>query len=221
VQIGSKLTPAQRYQYLTAFGLGQPTNVGLPGESGGILTPYQKWDGRQQYAVLFGQALAVTALQTNEVYSTIANGGVRVQPTVVKGFQNADGTFTPRKVADPVRVVSESTAKQVMQMLESVTADGTGTLAEIKGYRVAGKTGTAQAPDASGRLTRTVASFVGIAPAEDPRIVVSVIVFDPKLSIWGGTVAAPLFKKVATFALQTLRVPPSNSKPDLYPTTWK
>jgi len=221
VRIGSALTPAQRYQYLTAFGLGQATDVGLPGESGGILAPYAKWDGRQQFEVLFGQGLSVTALQTNEVYSTIANGGVRVQPTVVKGFRGADGTFTPRAVAEPVRVVSEKTASQVMRMLESVTADGTGTLAEIKGYRVAGKTGTAQASSGNGRLDSIVASFVGIAPAEDPRIVVSVIVFDPKASIWGGEVAAPLFKKVATFALQTLRVPPSNSSPDLFPTTWK
>lgn len=221
VKIGSKLTPKQRYKYLTAFGLGTKTNVGLPGESNGILAHYKKWDGRQKYAVLFGQALSVTALQTSSVFQTIANYGVRVQPTVVKGYLDENGNFTPRKLDEPQRVVSEKTAKTVMTMLESVTQDGTGKLAKIKGYRVAGKTGTAQAACSNGRLDCIVASFVGVAPADDPRIVVSVILYDPKTSIWGGEVAAPVFKDVATFALQELRVPPSESKAHLYPTTWK
>ncbi len=221
VKIGSKLTPKQRYKYLTAFGLGTKTNVGLPGESNGILAHYKKWDGRQKYAVLFGQALSVTALQTSSVFQTIANDGVRVQPTVVKGYLDENGNFTPRKLDEPQRVVSEKTAKTVMTMLESVTQDGTGKLAKIKGYRVAGKTGTAQAACSNGRLDCIVASFVGVAPADDPRIVVSVILYDPKTSIWGGEVAAPVFKDVATFALQELRVPPSESKAQLYPTTWK
>jgi len=221
VKIGSKLTPKQRYKYLTAFGLGTKTNVGLPGESNGILAHYKKWDGRQKYAVLFGQALSVTALQTSSVFQTLANDGVRVQPTVVKGYLDENGNFTPRKLDEPQRVVSEKTAKTVMTMLESVTQDGTGKLAKIKGYRVAGKTGTAQAACSNGRLDCIVASFVGVAPADDPRIVVSVILYDPKTSIWGGEVAAPVFKDVATFALQELRVPPSESKAQLYPTTWK
>jgi cell division protein FtsI (penicillin-binding protein 3) len=221
VQIGSRLTPEQRYKYLTAFGLGSKTNVGLPGESSGILRNYKDWDGRSKYAVLFGQALSVTAIQTAQVYQTIANGGVQVQPTIVKGFLDADGNFTPRETEEPKRVVSEKTASEVMTMLESVTTDGTGTLAAIKGYRVAGKTGTAQATCANGSLNCIVASFVGIAPADDPRIVVTVILYDPKSSIWGGEVAAPVFKDVATFALQELRVPPSDSKAKLYPTTWK
>lgn len=221
VKIGQLLTTKQRYEYLTAFGLGSKTNVGLPGESNGILTPYEKWDGRQKYAVLFGQALAVTALQSSQVFQTIANGGVQVQPSIVKGFIDADGNFTPRATEKPKRVVSEKTAKQVMTMLESVTTEGTGRLAAIDGYRVAGKTGTAQATCADGSFDCIVASFVGTAPADDPRIVVTVILYDPKSSIWGGEVAAPVFKDVATFALQELRVPPSESKARLYPTTWK
>jgi len=221
VQIGSLLTPKQRYDYLTAFGLGAKTNVGLPGESNGILTPYKKWDGRQKYAVLFGQALSVTAMQTTQVFQTIANGGLRSQPSIVKGYMDANGNFTPREVAEPTRVVSEKTANTVMTMLETVTQEGTGTLAKIDGYRVAGKTGTAQANCADGSFNCIVASFVGIAPADDPRIVVTVILYDPKSSIWGGEVAAPIFKDVATFALQELRVPPSGEKANLYPTTWK
>lgn len=221
VQIGSMLTEKQRYDYLTAFGFGSPTGVGLPNESAGILHPWEKWDGRTKYGVLFGQGVAVTALQTAQVYQTVANGGVRLQPTIVKGLQHHDGTFTPRELDEPTRVVSEKTSDQLMLMLEDVTEEGTGGLAQIDGYRVAGKTGTAQAPDESGKLNDIVASFVGMAPADDPRIVVSVIMYEPKTSIWGGTVAAPLFKDVAAFALQSLRVPPSGETAKLYPTTWE
>ena len=222
VQIGSRLTPKQRDQYLRAFGFGTPTNVGLPVEAGGILPKYTKWDGRQKYAVLFGQAVSVTALQTTQVYQTIANGGVRVQPSIVKGFADADGNFTPRETDKPKRIVSKKTANEVLTMLESVTKDGTGTRAAIDGYRVAGKTGTAQAtcPN-NGGFNCIVASFVGVAPADDPRIVVTVIMYDPRTSIYGGEVAAPVFKDVATFALQELRVPPSQTKAKLYPLTWK
>lgn len=221
VQIGSLLTTKQRFDYLSAFGLGSKTNVGLPGESPGILKNYKKWDGRSKYAVLFGQALSVTAIQTSQVFQTIANGGVQVQPSIIKGFLDEDGNFTPRETEEPKRVVSEKTASEVMTMLESVTSDGTGVLAKIDGYRVAGKTGTAQATCANGSFNCIVASFVGIAPADDPRIVVTVILYDPKTSIYGGEVAAPIFKDVATFALQELRVAPSESKATLYPTTWK
>jgi cell division protein FtsI (penicillin-binding protein 3) len=221
VQIGSLLTPKERYHYLTAFGLGEKTDVGLPGESNGILAYYKDWDGRQKYAVLFGQALSATAIQTAQVFQTLANGGVKVQPSIVKGYIDEHGNFTPRELEEPQRVVSEETATQVMTMLETVTQEGTGTLAKIQGYRVAGKTGTAQAACSDGALDCIVASFVGVAPADDPRIVVTVILYDPKSSIWGGEVAAPVFKDVATFALQELRVPPSDSKAHLYPTTWK
>ncbi|WP_236683533.1 peptidoglycan D,D-transpeptidase FtsI family protein [Demequina aurantiaca] len=221
VQIGEKLSQETRYKYLTAFGFGEPTNVGLPDESGGILHPWEEWDGRTKYAVLYGQGVSVTALQTAQVYQTVANGGVRLQPTIVKGLQHPDGTFTPRELDEPTRVVSEKTASELMLMLEDVTEDGTGKNAQIEGYRVAGKTGTAQAADASGKLTKIIASFVGVAPADNPRIVVSVIMYEPKTSIYGGEVAAPLFKDVSTFALQALRVPPSGTPAKLYPTTWE
>jgi cell division protein FtsI (penicillin-binding protein 3) len=221
IQIGQQLTEKQRYDYMTAFGFGERTHVGLPGESPGILHPYDKWDGRSKYAVLYGQAVSVTALQTNQVYATIANGGVMPPSTVVKGFRHPDGTFTPREVGEPTRVISEETADSLMLMLEQVTEEGTGRLARIDGYRVAGKTGTAQADDGKGGLTSIVSSFVGVAPADDPRIVVSVILYDPKSSIWGGEVAAPVFRDVTTFTLQALRVPPSGPREEFYPTTWE
>jgi cell division protein FtsI (penicillin-binding protein 3) len=217
---GSALTPQQRYDYLSAFGFGQPTGVGLPGESAGILHDVKNWDGRTKYAVLFGQGVSVTALQTAQVYATVANGGVRVQPTVVKGFKSPDGTFVPRETAAPVRVISEQTSAQLLTMLESVVDDGTGTQAQVPGYRVAGKTGTAQAASPDGLMSSVVASFVGVAPADQPRIVVSVMLYNPKTSQWGGTAAGPVFSDVMGMALQSLGIPPSGTAAQLYPTTW-
>lgn len=221
VQIGQLLDDKTRYDYMRDFGLGQPTNLGLPNESAGILHPWENWDGRTKYATMFGQGVSVTAIQTAQVYSIIANHGLRTAPTIVAGTEAADGTFTPTDQGEPVRVVSEQTSEQILTMLEEVVTNGTGRAAQIPGYRVGGKTGTAQAPDDNGELTRTVASFVGIAPTDNPRIVVSVILYDPQSSIWGGDVAAPVFRDVATFALQTLRVPPSSGELTRFPTTWE
>lgn len=221
VMVGQEIPQETRYEYLRAFGLGTPTDVGLPSESSGILRWWEDWDGRSKYAVLFGQAVSVTALQTAQVYQTVANGGVRVQPTVVAGYESPDGTYTPRESTEPVRVVSEETADTLMRMLEDVTEDGTGTLARIEGYRVAGKTGTAQSFAHDGTQNGVVASFVGVAPADDPRIVVSVIMLNPSTSIWGGEVAAPVFRDVATFTLQSLGVPPSTGEANPYPTSWE
>jgi len=221
IQIGEQMSDETRYDYMRKFGLGEPTNLGLPNESAGILHPYDEWDGITKYATMFGQGVAVTAVQNAQVYGVVANNGLRVSPTIVKGFESPDGTFTPRANAEPVRVISEATAKALMGMLVEVTEDGTAPKAAIDGYIVAGKTGTAQAPDENGALNRIVASFVGIAPADDPRIVVSVVLYDPKSSIWGGETAAPVFHDVATFALQTLRVPPTKGEVTRYPTTWE
>lgn len=217
---GSALTSQQRYDYLSAFGFGQPTGVGLPGESAGILHDVKNWDGRTKYAVLFGQGVSVTGLQTAQVYATIANGGVRVQPTVVQGVTKADGTFVPRATADPVRVISDDTATKLLSMLESVVDDGTGTRAQVAGYRVAGKTGTAQAADGRGGMTSVVASFVGVAPADQPRIVVSVMLYNPKTTQWGGSAAGPVFSDVMGRSLESLGIPPSGTEPHLYPTKW-
>ncbi|WP_084127088.1 penicillin-binding protein 2 [Demequina sp. NBRC 110054] len=221
IQVGEELGSETFYEYLEAFGFGEPTDVGLPGESGGILRSWENWDGRTKYAVYYGQGVSVTALQTAQVYQTIANGGVMVQPTVVQGYESADGEFTARETEEDTQVISADTASQLMTMLEDVTAEGTGGAATIEGYRVAGKTGTAQVFASDGTQSGVVASFVGIAPADDPRIVVSVIMFHPRTSIWGGTVAAPVFRDVATLTLQSLGVAPSTGEADPYPTTWE
>jgi cell division protein FtsI (penicillin-binding protein 3) len=221
IQAGESLTPQQRYDYLSAFGLGEATGVGLPGESAGILHEVSDWDKRTQDAVLFGQGVSVTALQTAQVYATIANGGILVHPSVVKGLFDASGSLVPVSAeTEPQRVISERTASELMLMLESVVDTGTGRPAQVAGYRIAGKTGTAQAADGEGGMTSVVASFVGIAPADDPRIVVSVILYNPQGDIWGGAIAAPVFADVTSDALRSLGVPPSGATEALYPSTW-
>ena len=220
VMIGQDIPQQVRYDYLSKFGFGTATGVGLPGETNGILHPVNKWDGSMKYTVLFGQGVSVNAIQATQVYATVANGGVRVQPHVIKGYVDSNGIVTAPQLAAPVRVVSEKTANELLLMLESAVDDGTGTLAAIPGYRVAGKTGTAQAADGKGGMTGIVASFIGVAPADNPRIVVSVILSNPKTAIWGGEVAAPVFKDVASYALQYLGVPPSAPAPPLFPVTW-
>lgn len=223
ILVGQELTPEQRYDYLRAFGLGEK-QLGLPGETRGILAPVDEWDGRQQYNVLFGQGYAVTALQAAQVYATIANGGVRVPPHVIAGTTDGSGTFTPAEQPAGTRVVSESTAKQVTSMLEGVvSSEGTGQNAAVPGFRVAGKTGTAEdlpASKATGTKQYT-ASFTGMAPADDPQLIVSVTVQHPDYAYhYGGTAAAPVFADVMQYALAQQGIRPSGAEADLVPLSW-
>jgi cell division protein FtsI (penicillin-binding protein 3) len=223
VMIGQELPEQVRYDYMAKFGFGERTGLELDGESPGILHPAETWDGRTKYAVLFGQGVSVNAVQATQVFATIANGGVRMPAHLVKDFTDAEGRVTPaHTVAEGTRVVSEETADTVMTMLESVvsTENGTGAAAAIPGYRVAGKTGTAQAWGAGGSVGIT-SSFIGVAPADDPRVAVAVIMHNPRTSVWGGTVAAPVFSEVTGFALQLLKVPPSGAVAALFPTTYE
>ncbi|MGC5168261.1 peptidoglycan D,D-transpeptidase FtsI family protein [Luteimicrobium sp. DT211] len=222
VQAGSKMTAQSQYDTMRAFGLGQHTGLGLPGESAGILRQPQDWDGRTRYSVLFGQGLSANAVQVAGVYSTIANGGVRQPAHVVASTTAPDGTKTPADLADGSRVVSEKTAKQLTRMLEGVVGgdDGTGAKAAVPGYQVAGKTGTAEAVGSNGQLSSIVSSFAGFAPADNPRLTVGVFVKDPKTSIYGGETAAPVFSKVMGFALHDLGVAPSAGAAKPYKTTW-
>jgi len=211
------------YDYFSAFGLGRDSGLGLPGESPGILAPAAEWNHSQQYTVAFGQGLSVNTIQATSVYATIADQGVRVTPNLVKGFVAADGSFTPAAAPTRTQVVSSATAKQVSQMMESVVSDeGTAAAAEIPGYRVAGKTGTANRFVTScGGYCGHTASFIGYAPADSPRLVMGVFIQGPQGSnIFGGSVAAPVFQKVMSYALQEQGIAPTGTKaPDL-PVTW-
>jgi cell division protein FtsI (penicillin-binding protein 3) len=211
-----RVKPAQLYQYMRAFGYGEKTGVGLPGESPGLLKPVNQWWGTDRYTVAFGQGVSVNALQTASVYATIANGGVRVAPNLIAGTTDDRGGFTPSAPPATRRVISTGTADALVGMLEGVTTrDGTAPAAQIPGYRVAGKTGTAQKVNpkcgcyVGGGYTAT---FVGFAPADRPQLVVEVVLQKPQRGHYGGQVAAPVFKDVMSFALQSRRIPPTGSR---------
>ncbi|MGH3373565.1 MAG: peptidoglycan D,D-transpeptidase FtsI family protein, partial [Actinoallomurus sp.] len=216
IMASERVSATQLYQYMRSFGYGQTTGVGLPGESPGILKPVDQWWGTDRYPIAFGQSVSVNALQTASVYATIANGGVRVTPNLVAGTTDDKDVFTPSARPASRRVIKPSTAGELTRMLEGVTTkDGTAPLAQIPGYRVAGKTGTAQRVNSrcgcytGGGYTST---FVGFAPADSPQLVVEVVLQKPQKGYYGGQVAAPVFKNVMSFALQSRRVPPTGSK---------
>ncbi len=207
------------YKYQRKFGLGQSTGLSFPGsQTGRLPSPDQWWDTTFQ-ALAYGQSYSVTSLHVANVYATIANGGVRPVPRLVDGLVDADGTFHPAPTQQGVRVVSEKTAKTMTAMLENVVTEGTGVVAAIPGYRVAGKTGTAEKAGAHG-YSGYSASFVGFAPADDPEVVVQVVLQDPKAGHYGGVLGGPVFKTVMTAALQELQVAPSGTKSPVIPTTW-
>ncbi|MER6527491.1 penicillin-binding protein 2 [Streptomyces sp. NPDC001508] len=213
------------YSYLRKFGIGGSTGLGFPGETRGILAAPGDWSTSQQYTIPFGQGFSINAVQAASVYSTIANGGVRVDPTLVRGERGADGRFTPAPEPKKNRVVSEKTAKTLAQMLESVVDDeqGTGVKARIPGYRVAGKTGTANRVDpATGKYRGYTSSFAGFAPADNPRITVYCAIQNATSgSYFGGQICGPIYKEVMEFALKTLQVPPTGAKAANLPVTYK
>lgn len=226
-QLGKTQAAANKvlHDYLRAFGLGSHTGLGFPGETKGILAPPGSWSTSQQYTIPFGQGVSVNAMQAASVYSTIANGGVRVEPALVRGTKEPDGSFTAAPKPEKTRVVSEKTAKTLARMLESVVDDeeGTGTKARIPGYRVAGKTGTANRVDpATGKYHGYTSSFAGFAPADRPRITVSCVIQNAtEGSYFGGQICGPVYKQVMEFALKTLQVPPTGAEPANFPVTFK
>ncbi len=222
-----KMRPAQLHRYLRDFGLGRYT--GIPGyaESAGILAPPASWQQINHDNIAFGQGLAVNAVQMAAAINTIANDGVYVQPSLVKGTATTrDGVVTGSGVADQRRVVSEEVADETSQMMEMVTTQGVGTApgASIAGYRVAGKTGTAQmVNDDCGCYdgTKYTVSFAGFAPAEDPRFTVYVVVHEPSNGGGGGSVGGPAFRKILSYLLQHYAVAPSGAPAPELPAKWR
>jgi len=214
IMVGQQLGRQRLYDALRAFGFGARTGVDFPGESAGILPTPKNWSGTSDGTIPIGQGVSVTALQIASVYQTLANGGVRVEPSLVRGTRGADGVVTPTDPIEERRVVSSRAAEQVLTMLEAVTTEeGTAPKAAIPGYRVAGKTGTAYRVDpACGCYRGYVASFIGVAPADEPRFVVAVAVDNPRAGYYGGQVAAPVFQDVMSFALRQSGVAPTGRK---------
>ena len=215
ITVAQQLGRERLYEYLRKFGFGERTGVRFPGESAGLLPPPKKWSGSQAGTIPIGQGVSATSLQIAAAYATVANDGVRVTPSMVRGSRGEDGRLVPAAAPKRQRVVSVRTAKQLQGMLEAVTNEGgTATAARIEGYRIAGKTGTARKVGENGRYNgRYISSFVGFAPADAPRLVVSVSLDEPGV-IFGGVVAAPVFQKVMGFALGALRIPPTGRVPD-------
>jgi len=223
IKIGEMLSNDKLYDYLTKFGIGTKTGSGLPGESRGILPKVADWSGTTAPTVAFGQGYSLTAMQATSVFATIANDGVRVSPTVIAGSSDASGNYTPSATRESVRVISSDTAAKMRLMMESVvSSNGTAPSAAIPGYRVAGKTGTAQRiDDTCGCYRGYTASFIGFAPADNPAYVISVTIQDPKGLHWGGYLGGPVFKKVMSFVLQSKGIAPTGTAVVPYPLTEK
>ena len=209
ITLAEKLGPTRLYSWMRRFGFGSLTGISFPGESPGFVLRPDQWSGSTIGNVPIGQGVAVTALQMADAYATVANRGVWVQPHLV---ERIDGrrAFRPKKH----RVLRRAIAAELNAMLQNVVREGTGTLAAVPGYKVAGKTGTAQKPDGHGGYSggKYVASFVGMVPASRPRLVVLVMVDEPRGAIFGGVVAAPAFAQIAQYDLQYLEVPPDGVK---------
>ncbi|MFM1986206.1 MAG: hypothetical protein RIS18_423 [Actinomycetota bacterium] len=220
----AELMGAEKFNsYLTKFGVGQSTGMQFPGESKGRLPKIENWSGTSFPTFAFGQGYMVTAVQIASMYATIANDGVRINPSLIEGYVMPNGQYQAAPEPEKVEVISESAAKTLREMMETVVSDeGTAPLAGIPGYRVAGKTGTAQVVDPNCKCYSrdVIASFIGMAPAEDPEIVVAVAIHHPRNGRYGGLLAGPVFKEVAQYSLQQLNIPPSNGKPTGYPVEW-
>ena len=217
-----RIGPNALYSYLKKFGIAEPTGLQFPGENRGLLPDPAQWSGTSFPTIAFGQGLSLNAVQAASVYATIANDGVRVSPSLVSGYVNADGSVVAPSPSQSIRVVSAATARTVREMLESaVSNEGTAPMARIPGYRVAGKTGTAFRVDPSCSCYKGyVASFIGLAPADAPRLVVAVSLQNPRNGHFGGVLAGPVFKKIMTFALQDQRIPPTGRRSPHLRLTW-
>ncbi len=217
IKVGLALGRDRYYRYISDFGFGSPTGIGLPGESRGLLRDARRWSGLSLATMSIGQEISVTAIQLVAALGAVANGGRLMQPRIVRALLDADGretrTFEPRVIR---QVISPETARILTRLLVSVVERGTGHAAAIPGYEVGGKTGTAQKLDpATRRYSHApgVLSFVGFAPADDPRLVMLVLLDEPKNEKWGSEAAAPIFSAIGGEVLRYLGVPPRDALP--------
>lgn len=223
-KIGMRLGREKLYGYLKNFGFAERTGIDLPGEALGYLRDRNQWFGVDLATISFGQGVSVSAVQLAAAMSVIANGGVLMKPYLVEKVTDSNGAVIRRFEPQLIRkVLSPETASTVSRMMEGVTAEGgTGMNGAVDGYRVAGKTGTAQKVDAVTKgysVDKRTASFLGFLPADDPRLTIMVIIDEPKTSPYGGVVAAPAFSAIAQQSLCYLRVPPARGARPTMPRT--
>ena len=215
-----EIGPSLLHNKLQKFGIGRRSELDFPGEANGILLPVEKWSGTSLPTIAIGQGVSVTPVQMLTAYATLANRGVKPAPTLVRGMgDNVDMLENPVN-AQPERVINSQTAESLVEIIETVVSSGTGRNAQVPGYRVAGKTGTAWKPQLGGygeerEDRRYVVSFAGFFPVEEPEIVALVVVDEPSASAdSGGKAAAPIFADFAKFAARQLRIPSENEKID-------
>ena len=203
------------YDYVKKFGVGEETGTNFPAEGDGYVPPVEDWSPTSMPTIAFGQGLSVNAVQAANVFATVANGGVRLSPRIVDSLVTPEGEVIAPEPQTKTRVISRVAAQQVLAMLETVVGDGgTAPMAKIPGYRVGGKTGTAQYVDPRCGCYNgdVVASFIGVAPIDDPELVVAVFVSQPRSGRYGGQLGGPVFKRVMTYSLQARQIPPTGTR---------
>lgn len=215
VMVGEKMSNETRYRYMQKLGLGQAIDIGISGASKGILAPAEDWERRQQYTTMFGQGYTQTALHTAQIFQAVANGGVLIEPKLIDSYINPDGSVEQTPESKSRRVFSKNTSKEMLRIMETVVLEGTGTKMGVSGYRVGGKSGTAQAAGPSGTYDGYTNSFAGVAPLDDPQIAVVVTMHRPKGN-WKTWSVGDAFSEVMSKTLNAYNVPPSTSKPNGY-----
>ena len=218
IKTGMRIGNKRFYKYARGFGFGEKTGIQLPAETRGLLRSPKTWNGDTLASMSIGYEIGVTALQSATAFATIANDGVKIQPHIVKEIRQADGKVVSTTKPKKVRVVSAETAKDLRKMLRQVVLEGTGRRAQLNGYTSAGKTGTAWKYDSKLKAfnrNKYVSSFIGFAPADDPAIVIAIIVDEPRGALrYGGQVAAPIFREIAEKVLPELNITPDGTLPE-------
>jgi len=217
IKIAQELGKERIDRYLRSFGFGSKSALGFPNESPGLLLDPEDWSGTSIGSIPIGQGLSVTAMQMLDAYNIVANDGVYVPPRLVAATVDADGQRAPVEAGPTRQIISAKTAQQVREMLVEVVDTGTGQRAQVPGYSVGGKTGTARKPQDTGTYRdeagnyHYVAAFTGLVPAEDPELSIIVVIDEPTATIYGGSAAAPVFADLAKFALNRFRIPPAGT----------
>jgi len=211
IRIAQRLAPEQLDEFITRFGFGRSTGVELPGETRGVYYGPRRWSALSRAGLALGQEISVSPLQLAQAYAAFANGGLLVRPTIVRETRDQRGqVLTPYRPQAPVRVLSSELAHTMAELLTGVVEEGTGVAAHVPGYRVAGKTGTAQKPvDGSYRAGAHAPWFAGFLPLPDPRLVIVVCVDEPHTSFWASDVAAPTFGRIAARLIGLLDIQPT------------
>ncbi len=220
VKVSERIGPKILYDTFRSFGFGLKTEIDCPGETQGSLAHYKQWSKIDAGAIAFGQAISVSAIQLAAATATIANDGVLMKPYIVQVVTDQNGK--PLKRIEPLkvrRVISIDTARKVKKMMRAVTEEGgTGVRAAMEGFTVCGKTGTAQKTDEKGLYAKGkyISSFIGFVPAENPEIVIIVVIDEPQGKYYGGSVAAPAFRKIAQESLTYMNISPRTSEAKLF-----